>query len=94
MEKRDNTPLWVSLAWANVQTRKGALVLVWCNILCCFYCIPWSRYFPEPAWLGKVFIIERWIWFALMVAITLWYWASFVWADRHGLWAEPVVEKD
>ena len=93
MGRRDKAPIWVSLAFANVGSRKGALILVWCNVLCCLYCFPWTRFFSEPAWLGKVFFIKSWIWLALMVAITFWYWISFRWADRNEFWSETAEEE-
>jgi hypothetical protein len=88
MNKPDKMPLWVQFAFANIERRKAALWLVAASVLFALYCIPWPRYFPQPDWLGKIFLIADWDWFAMMVPITLWYWLSLRWADRHGVWVE------
>ncbi|MFC1760820.1 hypothetical protein ACFL6U_01925 [Planctomycetota bacterium] len=88
MKKRHDMPIWVFLAFASVETRRGALLLIGCNALLTLYCIPWPRYFQDMGWLAKVFMIDNWYWFAAMVGLTLWYVLSLVWLDRHNVWTE------
>jgi hypothetical protein len=83
MKKQNNTPRWVYLAFANVETRRGAYMLIWCNVLCSLYCIPWSKYFGGMDLVGKIFLIDNWYWFALMVPITVWYVLGLKWIDRN-----------
>ncbi|MCF7972516.1 MAG: hypothetical protein K9N55_01750 [Phycisphaerae bacterium] len=94
MKKQENTPLWVYLAFANIETQRGALMMVWCNVLCSIYCIPWSQCIRDSSWIGKIFVIEGWLWFAVMAAITLWYWAGLKWIDRHDAWSQSLPESD
>ena len=91
MKKTDNTPVWVHLLFAGVETRRGALWMIRCNILCCLYCIPWSQYIADVNWIRKIFFIEGWLWFAVMAAITLWYRAALKWIDRNHAWSSPVT---
>jgi hypothetical protein len=91
MKRQENTPMWVYLAFASVETRRGAFLMFWLNALCCLYCIPWSQYTNAP-WVGKMFIIDNWVWLIMMVAITLWYWLSLKWTDRHNVWSEINAE--
>lgn len=83
MVKTDKTPLWVFLAFASIETRKGALILIWISLLFTLYCIPWSLYVAHP-WISKIFLIDDWNWFAMMVPIIIWYWLGLRWADKHG----------
>ena len=86
MEKKDGMPLWVFLALANIRRRHGALWLIASSGLFTLYCLPWSRYFAGTNWVEKIFLIDDWSWFAMMVPITLWYWLSLRWVDSHGEW--------
>lgn len=74
MERTDNMPLWVFLAFMSIETRKGALILTWCSFAFTLFCIPLSYYLNDWWWLG------------MMVPITLWYWLSLQWVDKHSAW--------
>ena len=87
MKKTDTTPFWVFLAYANIETRKGALILLWSSLVFTFYCIPWPIYFNgDDGWVAKLFLIEDWSWFAMMLPMTAWYWLSLKWMDKNGNW--------
>ncbi len=86
MEKKENTPLWVFLAFSSINTRKVALILIWCSIVFTLYCFPWSLFFTEPKWLSQVFLIDDWSWLAMMVPIVLWYYLSLRWIDKNDEW--------
>lgn len=86
MEKKDNTPMWVFLAFSSINTRKGALILIWACVIFTLYCVPWPLFFPEPEWLKKVFLIDDWSWLAMMVPMVLWYFFAMRWVDKHDEW--------
>lgn len=86
MEKKDNTPLWVFLAFSSINTRKGALILIWSSIVFTLYCFPWSMFFAEPAWVRQVFLIDDWSWLAMMLPIIVWYYLSLRWIDKNDVW--------
>ena len=88
MKKTDDMPIWVYLAFSSIETRKMALWLIWACALFTVYCIPWHLYFTSHAWVAKVFLIDNWSWFAGMVPMTLWYWASLRWIDKHVGWSD------
>ena len=87
MEKTDNMPLWVFLAFSSIDKRKTALLLIWACLLFSIYCIPWPLLFEGQVWLGKIFLIDEWSWVAMMVPITLWEWLSLRWVDNNAGWA-------
>jgi len=88
MTKTKNTPLWVFLAFSAIESRRGALILIWCCIAFTIYCLPWTILMGDA--LGepgrKIFLIEDWSWVSMMIPITLWYTASLIWMDRHKGW--------
>ena len=86
MEKKDNTPLWVFLAFSSIPSRKGALLLIYSCIVFSIYCIPWAILFTEQDWLGTVFLIDDWSWLAMMIPITIWYLVSLKWMDANSAW--------
>ena len=86
MEKTDNMPIWVFLAFSSIGTRKGALTLIWACAAFTVYCVPWSLLFTGSGWVVNVFMIEDWSWVAMMVPITFWYWLSLRWVDNHSGW--------
>jgi hypothetical protein len=86
MEKNDNMPFWVFLAFSSISTRKGALLLIGACVVFSFYCIPWPLLFTEREWVATVFLIDDWSWLAMMIPILLWYWLSLRWVDRHSGW--------
>ncbi len=86
MEKKDNMPLWVFLAFSSLNTRKAALILIWSSAVFTLYCIPWSLFFAEQGWVSKVFIIDDWSWLAMMVPVVIWYWLSLKWIDKNAAW--------
>ena len=86
MEKKDNMPIWVFLAFSSIATRKGAMILIWVCVLFTIYCIPWSLLFAGNDWVVKIFLIDDWSWLAMMVPILLWYWLSLRWVDNNSGW--------
>lgn len=86
MEKKDNTPLWVFLALSSINTKKGALILIWSSFVFTLYCFPWSLFFVDQAWVSQIFLIDDWSWLAMMVPIVLWYWLSMRWVDKNDTW--------
>lgn len=86
MEKKENTPLWVFLAFSSISTRRTALLLTYSSFLFSVYCIPWAILFTKHEWLGNVFLIDDWSWLAMMIPITIWYVASLRWMDKNSAW--------
>jgi hypothetical protein len=86
MEKKDDTPLWVFLAFSSINSRKGALILLWSCIVFSIYCIPWVKFFTDQPWIEKFFLIDDWSWLAMMIPMIIWYWLSLKWADKHAAW--------
>lgn len=88
MQKTDDMPIWVFLAFSSIETRKAALILIWASALFSVYCIPWPLFFGAQGWVKQLFLIDDWTWFAMMLPMTLWYWLSMRWIDNHARWAE------
>ena len=87
MEKKENMPIWVFLAFSSISTRKGASRLILASFLFSIYCIPWSILFPNTSWASdKFFLIDDWSWLAMMVPINVWYFVSLKWMDRNSAW--------
>ena len=40
----------------------------------------------ETPWVSKLFLIDDWEWFAMMIPMTLWYWLSMKWIDKNRGW--------
>lgn len=85
MKKIDKTPIWVELAYANVHTRKVALIIVISSAIFGLYCVPWVQ-FSNNAILAKLFMINDWSWAVIMVLMTIWYWVSLKWVDKNAGW--------
>jgi hypothetical protein len=94
MEKTDKIPWWVFLAFSSIDTRKGALVLIRVCAVFSIYCIPWLQFFENQQWVAKIFLIEDWSWFGMMIPITTWYLISLKWVDRHQGWDGSGQDKD
>jgi len=88
MIKTKQTPLWVFLAFSAIETRKGALILIWASALFTIYCLPWNTITNGALGeFGKlIFLIDDWSWFAMMLPITLWYIVSLKWMNKHDGW--------
>ncbi len=86
MKKTDSTPLWVFLAFSSIESRKGALILVWISLIFSLYCVPWFNFFKVDDRVAKLFLVNDWVWFAVMLATTVWYWVSLKWIDKNGGW--------
>ncbi|MFT4672924.1 MAG: hypothetical protein ACJA2O_002900 [Candidatus Azotimanducaceae bacterium] len=86
MEKKENTPLWVFLAFSSISTRKGASVLIFSCLIFSVYCIPWSQFFVQQEWVSTLFLIDDWSWVAMMVPIVIWYLLSLKWMDKNLGW--------
>jgi len=91
MQKDDRLPLWVFLALSSIETKKGALLLIWSSLLFSIYCIPWGLLFAETPWISKLFLLDDWEWFAMMLPMTLWYWLSMKWIDKNRGWPDEVA---
>lgn len=93
MTKTKHTPLWVFLAFSAIETRKGALLLIWACAIFSLYCLPWTLMFGEALGeLGKtIFLIDDWSWIAMMLPMTLWYVVSLRWMDKHDGWISRPV---
>jgi len=85
MKVIDKAPIWVKLAYANVHTRKMALIMVIFCVVFALYCVPWVQFSQNPM-VGKVFLIHDWSWFLSMIPLTIWYWAGMKWLDKHAGW--------
>ena len=96
MIKTKNTPLWVFLAFSAIETRKGALLLIWSCVAFSIYCIPWVLLLGETLGeFGKqVLLIDDWEWLAMMIPLTLWYFISLIWMDKHGGWDPQPVKSE
>ncbi|NOT10814.1 MAG: hypothetical protein HOP23_03105 [Methylococcaceae bacterium] len=86
MTMKSSMPLWVVLAFSSIQTRKGALLLIWSSTLFSVYCIPWVKYFDGNGWVAKLFLIDDWSWFAFMLPMVLWYMLCLRWVDKNTGW--------
>ena len=86
MQKKETTPLWVFLAFSSINTRKGAIILIWSCVLFSLYSVPWSLFYTESTWIAKVFLIDDWSWLPMMIPMVIWYWLSLRWADKHSAW--------
>ncbi len=93
MEKTDNMPIWVYLAFSSITTRKAALLLIWACVAFSIYCIPWPLFFANRDWIAKIFLIKDWNWFAMMVPLLFWYWLSLRWIDNNSGWADTKQKK-
>lgn len=85
MEKKDDMPLWVFLAFSSIETRKGALILIVSSVVFTLYCVPWVLFFKQ-SWVASVFLIDDWSWALTMLPLVLWYWLSLRWVDKHQYW--------
>ena len=79
MQRTSDMPLWVFLSLANINTRKGALILFGVCLAFSVACLPLS-YYQVVDWID-------WSWAAIMFPYSLWYWLSIRWVDKHTGWA-------
>lgn len=86
MKNENNTPMWVFLAFSSINSRRGALILIWCSVLFTLYCVPWSTFWEQNLLLGRLFLIDDWSWFVMMLPICVWYWLGFRWVERNQGW--------
>lgn len=91
MQKTDAMPIWVFLALSSIETRKGALTLIWSSAIFSVYCVPWVNYYDGNPWVANLFLLTDWSWFAMMPPITLWYWLSLKWVDKNRGWRTESV---
>lgn len=92
MEKTDDMPWWVFLAFASINSRKAALWLISVCVIFAVYCVPWVSVFTETPWIATVFRIKDWSWVAMMIPITLWYVACMIWVDKNSRWPKRDVQ--
>lgn len=90
MQKDKGMPMWVFLAFSSIETRKGALILIWSSLLFTLYCIPWVNYLSTIPWVKTLFLIDDWEWFAMMLPMTFWYWLSLKWVDKNRGWSSAI----
>jgi len=83
MEKSDDTPLWVFLAFSSIETRMRALLLLRAYLIIFIYCIPWVLFIADSGWVATLFLIDDWSWIAMMAPVVLWYWMSLRRVDRN-----------
>jgi hypothetical protein len=86
MTKTNDIPLWVFLAFSSIESRKGALFLIWSSLIFSIYCVPWVSYFQGNEWVTKLLLIDDWSWFAMTIPMTVWYWLSLKWTDKNNHW--------
>lgn len=86
MNKHNKMPLWVSLAYSSIASRKVALSLTISCLSFALYCVPWALYMKQSAWIGKIFLINDWSWFGWSMGTTIWYWMGIKWMDQNGGW--------
>lgn len=86
MEKTEKMPIWVFLAFSSIETRKGALILIWVCAVFSLYCLPLPLFFENNELVKTIFLIDDWSWIAMMAPITLWYWISMKWLDNNSGW--------
>ena len=91
MDKTDDMPLWVYLAFSSINTRRGALWLIGVCVASTLYCVPWPLYLTDQDWVAKIFLIKNWTWFAVMLPMTLWYWISLKWMDTRSKWEHKEI---
>lgn len=89
MTKDSELPMWVFLAFSSIETRRGALILIWSSLIFTLYCFPWTHYFSGGGWVAKLFLIDDWSWFAMMLPMVIWYWLSLRWVDKNRGWQYP-----
>lgn len=87
MERSKTMPLWVFLAFSSIETRKGALILIWSSVVFSLYCIPWSLLVPNEM-IKTLFLIDDWSWISMMAPIVIWYWMSMKWVDKNAGWSK------
>ncbi|MGB5326534.1 MAG: hypothetical protein WBN40_14095 [Pseudomonadales bacterium] len=86
MERTKNMPLWVFLAFASIETKKAGLMLTLGSLLFAIYCLPWTQFYPGAGWIEKVFLVDDWSWFGMMVPIFIWYALAFRWIEKNACW--------
>ena len=85
MKTIEKTPIWVTLAYANIHTRKVALWVIISCVVFTLYCVPWVQ-FSKNEWVHKLFLIDDWSWLAMMLPMTIWYWVGLKWVDKNQGW--------
>ena len=85
MERSKYMPMWVFVAFSSINTRKGALILIWSSVIFSLYCIPWAL-FTENDIIKTLFLIDDWSWIAMMLPIVIWYWLCLKWVDKNNGW--------
>lgn len=88
MSSNEKLPIWVFLAFSSINTRKAALWLIGSCLAFTLYCVPWVVLFAGNELVASLFLIDDWSWVAMMVPISIWYWLSLRWMDRHAAWME------
>ncbi|WP_347986877.1 hypothetical protein [Methylomonas sp. AM2-LC] len=92
MQKTDDIPMWVFLALSSIETRKGAMLLIFSNVLFSAYCVPWVALYPSVEWVTQLFLIEDWEWFLMSAPMNIWYWFSVKWVDKNRGWQTKAVK--
>jgi hypothetical protein len=82
--------MWVFLAFSSINTRKSALILIYSSVIFSLYCFPWVKFFNGEGWVAKLFLIDDWSWFAMMIPVVLWYCLSLRWLDKNKGWEQNI----
>ncbi len=80
MDRKDNMPVGGFLGLVNMETRKAALLLVSCTLVFGLVFLPLPYLLDDWSWMDVV------NWSGMMLDITLWYWLSIRWVDKHSFW--------
>lgn len=80
MDRKDNMPMWVFLALASIDTRKIGMMLVWACLIFALGFLPLPLLLDNWTWLE---VLE---WSGVLYPMTLWYWLSIRWVDKHSSW--------
>lgn len=88
MEQTKKMPIWVLLAFSNIEKRKSALMLIAACAVFTLYCIPFPLFFENNEMIKTLFLIDDWSWIAMMAPMTLWYFLSLKWMDKNAKWKD------
>ncbi len=80
MDKKEGMPMWVFLGLVNIETKKGATILVLAAVLCGLVFVPLPLILDNWSW------IDVRDWSGMMFIVALWYWLSMRWVDKNTGW--------
>lgn len=86
MERKENMPMWVFFGLSSINSRKGAMWLVWSCFVCSILFMPWVSLIPGINFIPESVKLDNWDWAVPTFLITLWYWLCVRWVDKHSSW--------